>query len=98
MGLIALGAPVEGLGVQAHVSPTFDPESYYNNVLEKLAVAGLPIMLTEFDYSEPDVNLRADGLENFYRICFSHPNVIGIMQWGFWAGSDNRAIYTPDGR
>jgi GH35 family endo-1,4-beta-xylanase len=89
-GLIALGAPVEGLGIQAHISAPFDPERYYNNVLQELAVLGLPIMATEFDYREPNVNLRADGLEDFYRICFSHPNVQGIIQWGFWDGDQWR--------
>ena len=27
---------------------------------------------------------RATDLENFYRICFSHANVEGIIMWGFW--------------
>ncbi len=86
-GLIALGAPVEGLGIQAHISSPFQPEKYYSNVLEKLAVVGLPIMATEYDTDASSESQRADDLENFYRICFSHPSVEGIIMWGFWKGS-----------
>ena len=49
LGLINLGAPVEGLGIQAHVASPFQPEKYYNNVLQELAVVGFPIMATEYD-------------------------------------------------
>jgi hypothetical protein len=44
----------------------------------------LPIWVTEFDISQPDENIRADELEYFYRIAFSHPSVEGILMWGFW--------------
>ena len=49
-GLIALGAPVEGLGIQAHINTSsFDPANYYNNLLNELDDLGLPIIATEFD-------------------------------------------------
>jgi len=86
-GLIALGAPVEGLGIQAHLNSPFQPENYYNNLLQELAVVGLPIIATEFDTSASTETQRADDLENFYRICFSHANVEGIIMWGFWENS-----------
>ncbi|MEJ2649230.1 MAG: endo-1,4-beta-xylanase, partial [Sedimentisphaerales bacterium] len=86
-GLIALGAPIEGLGIQAHVKSPFQPEKYYNNVLEELALVGLPIMATEYDTDASAESQRADDLENFYRICFSHPSVKGIIMWGFWKNS-----------
>jgi GH35 family endo-1,4-beta-xylanase len=90
-GLINLGAPIEAIGIQAHVASPFQPENYYNNVLNVLDDLGLPIMATEFDVEQADVTQRATDLENFYRICFSHPNVQGIIQWGFWDGSQWRA-------
>jgi endo-1,4-beta-xylanase len=77
-------APVHGIGIQGHVSPTFNPTSYWNYVLKPLGTLGLPIWVTEFDYEEPNDTFRADGLEDFYRICFSDPNVEGILMWGFW--------------
>jgi GH35 family endo-1,4-beta-xylanase len=90
-GLIALGAPIEAIGIQAHVASPFQPETYYNNVLNVLDDLGLPIMATEFDVEQADVSQRATDLENFYRICFSHPSMAGIIQWGFWDGAQWRA-------
>ena len=86
-GLINLGAPVEGLGIQAHVRSPFEPERYYRNVLEELAVMELPIIATEFDSDASTEYQRAEDVENFYRICFSHANVEGIIMWGFWEDS-----------
>ena len=86
-GLIALGAPVEGLGIQAHVASPFQPERYYTNVLNELAVVGVPIIATEYDTDASTESQRADDLENFFRICFSHPSVEGIIMWGFWQNS-----------
>ena len=60
----------------------FRPENYYNNVLNELDDLGLPIIATEFDTDAGTATQVADDLENFYRICFSHPNVEGIIMWG----------------
>jgi len=86
--LISMGAPIDGLGIQAHLGAdiTFDPQLYYNNVLQPLAALGKPIWATEFDASHTDATISADNIENFMRICFSHANVEGIMFWGFMNG------------
>jgi hypothetical protein len=31
---------------------------------------------------------KAAALTEFYRICFAHPQVTGIMMWGFWEGAN----------
>ncbi len=91
LGLISLGAPVECLGIQAHVASPFDPERYYSNVLQELAVVGVPIIATEFDTDASTEAQAATDLENLYRICFSHPSVEGIIMWGYdqnvWRGN-----------
>ncbi len=99
LGLINLGAPVEGLGIQAHVNSPFQPEKYYNDVLQKLAVVGVPIMATEFDTNASSESQRANDLENLFRICFSHGSVEGIIMWGFLKGSvwrENWGIVNSD--
>jgi hypothetical protein len=50
-------------------------------------VVGLPIIATEFDTDAYTESQRADDLENFYRVCFSHASVEGIIMWGFWEDS-----------
>jgi GH35 family endo-1,4-beta-xylanase len=93
-GLIALGAPVEGLGIQGHISSPFgdtEAQNYWTKVLKPLGTVGLPIMATEFDSDTTSDSQRATDLENYFRICFSDPNVYGIMMWGFMVGTTWRA-------
>jgi GH35 family endo-1,4-beta-xylanase len=87
--LISMGAPIDGLGIQGHLgaNETFNPESYYNYVLQPLAALDLPIWATEFDANHTDANISANNIENYFRICFSHPSVEGIIMWGFWKDS-----------
>ncbi len=100
LNLISLGAPIHGIGLQGHVNSPFNPESYWTNVLEPIRTGlGLPIWVTEYDSSTTNVTQRADDLENFYRICFSHPSVEGILMWGFWDGAqwrDNAQLVETD--
>jgi GH35 family endo-1,4-beta-xylanase len=88
--LIGMGAPVEGIGIQGHMASPVDAQRYYDDVLEPLAEVGLPIFVTEFDVQQANVTQRANDLENFFRICFSHPSVEGIIMWGFWEDSQWR--------
>lgn len=88
--LINMGATINGIGIQGHIDSPFEPENYWNYVLEPLRTwVGLPIWVTEFDVPT-DVGQRAIDLENFYRLCFSHPSVEGIIMWGFWSDSQWR--------
>jgi GH35 family endo-1,4-beta-xylanase len=89
--LISQGATIDDYGIQAHVNSPFQPESYWTNVLKRLGVQGKPIWATEFDTDTTSDSLRAADLYNFYLICFSDPNVAGIMEWGFMVGTTWRA-------
>lgn len=87
--LLDNGAPVDGLGLQAHISgQPNDPE----RVLATLdryskASGGLPIRFTEFDIRTEDEELQADYTRDFFILAFSHPDVVGIQLWGFWEGA-----------
>ena len=80
------GAPVQAIGVQCHMGSGFDRWDTIER-FDKVASLGLPIWCTEFDVSDPNEYDRADELEDFYRIAFSHPSVQGILMWGFWENS-----------
>jgi GH35 family endo-1,4-beta-xylanase len=84
--LDAQGAPLHGLGVQCHMTTGFSIDTVKAR-FDSVAEVNLPIWVTEFDDSQPDENIRADELENFYRVAFSHPAVNGILMWGFWQSS-----------
>lgn len=81
------GAPLDGIGIQGHhfAYPPKDPENVYT-ALDEIAGLGLPMKITEYDYATFDENLQAEWQRDFYLLCFSHPQVNGILMWGFWDG------------
>jgi len=97
------GVPVGGIGVQGHLhGDEFDPVML-QKALDRLAEFRLPIRVTEFNfpgqrskhYGRRDVRLtdeeeqaKAAAIVDYYRICFAHPAVEGILMWGFWEGAN----------
>ena len=89
------GVAIGAIGLQAHFGQGFglkdtvdgivDPDKVYGHY-ETLSTLNLPLWVTEFDCPNADENDRADNLEKFYRISFSHANVDGIIMWGFMEG------------
>jgi len=102
-GLLEEGAPFGGIGVQGHLhGDTFDAEAL-RSALDELGQFNLPIRITEFNfpgqrsplYEQRNVQLtaeqeqaKAQAITDYYRICFAHPAVQGIMMWGFWEGAN----------
>ena len=101
--LLKTGVPVAGIGVQGHLhGETFD-RTELKNALDSLAQFNLPIKITEFNipgqrskyYGDRELKLtvqeeelKAKELVDYYRICFAHPAVEGILMWGFWEGAN----------
>jgi GH35 family endo-1,4-beta-xylanase len=97
--LLDQGVPIAGIGAQGHLhGETFDRQQL-KNALDALAVFHLPVRVTEFNmpgqrskYCEnaklrmpPEQEERnAKEFVDFYKICFAHPAVDGILLWGFW--------------
>ncbi len=101
--LLNQGVPIAGIGVQGHLhAETFDREQL-KIALDSLAKFRLPIRITEFNmpgqgskyYNDRNLKLtqeqeqlKARELVDYYRICFAHPAVEGILMWGFWEGAN----------
>lgn len=97
------GVPLGGIGVQGHLhGDTFDPEALRKS-LDKLAEFRLPIRITEFNMpgqrsrayrdrrrrlTDEEEQQKARNLVDYYRICFAHEAVEGILMWGFWEGAN----------
>jgi endo-1,4-beta-xylanase len=97
------GVPIAGLGVQGHLhGDSFDPVAL-QHALDELAQFKLPVRVTEFTFpgqrskyikqrdallSPDEEAAKAKAIVDYYRICFAHPTVTGIIMWGFWAGAD----------
>jgi len=104
--LLQQGVPIAGIGVQGHLhAETFDRQELKRS-LDSLAQFNLPVCITEFNIpgqrskyyndrtlkmTEEEEAQNAKELVDFYRICFAHPAVKGIIMWGFW----KRANWIP---
>ena len=103
-GLLDMGTPIAGIGVQGHLhGDTFDAAAL-QSALDELAKFNLPIRVTEFNFpgqrskyytgdrkaqlTPEEERAKADNLQQYFRICFAHPAVTGIMMWGFWEGAN----------
>jgi endo-1,4-beta-xylanase len=98
--LLKQGIPISGIGAQGHSHlETFDRKEL-RNALDSLAVFKLPIRITEFNlpgmrsmYRQLQLTpgqeeSKAKEIVDYYRICFAHPAVEGILMWGFWEGAN----------
>lgn len=101
--LLAQGVPIAGIGVQGHLhTDTFDRKQLMG-ALDSLAIFKLPIRITEFNMpgqrskyhtdriltmTPQEEELKAKELVDYYKICFAHPAVEGILMWGFWEGAN----------
>ncbi|XP_046546492.1 endo-1,4-beta-xylanase 3-like [Haliotis rubra] len=74
-----------GLGIQCHFLPYTAPDpTLMKRRLDMLATTGLPLWVTELDVVASTENIRADWYDTALRMLFSHPDVEGIILWGFW--------------
>ena len=101
--LLKQGVPIAGIGVQGHLHAESFDRDVLRSSLDSLAVFGLPIRITEFNipgqrskYHRENIRTmtaeeeaaKAKDLVDYYRICFAHPAVEGILMWGFWEGAN----------
>lgn len=78
------GAPLHGVGIQSHFSSDLPSPEMLWRTLERFSEFGLPIQSTEISINLEDKQLQADYLRDYMTVMFSHPNVEGLLLWGFW--------------
>ncbi len=97
--LLRLGAPIGGIGMQGHFQEDLTPIPRLLTILDRYAKLGLPIQITEHDFTTWDEQLQADYTRDFMTAMFSHPSVSGFLIWGFWEKAHwipNAAYYRAD--
>ena len=97
------GVPIAGIGVQGHLHAESFDRKQLMDALDSLAKFKLPIKITEFnmpgqrskflkdtklEMTPQEEEQKARDIVDYYRICFAHPRVEGILMWGFWAGAN----------
>jgi endo-1,4-beta-xylanase len=101
--LLKQGVPIAGIGVQGHLHAESFDRGQLKNALDSLAKFNLPIRITEFnvpgqrskflkdtklEMTPQEEEQKAKDIVDYYRICFAHPQVEGMIMWGFWAGAN----------
>ncbi len=99
-GLLAKGAPLDAIGLQAHDPPNWYSPQRVFETLDTLAEVGVDLHITEFTFRSNGEAIRGGFVEGnwdeekhgefydmFYRYCFSHPRVKAITMWAMWDGS-----------
>ena len=81
--MLEFGAPIQGIGFQAHNPSRFKLTSPTTVLatLDKFADLDLDLQITEFDVETADVDLQARYTEDFLIAIFSHPKTVGLMTW-----------------
>ena len=81
--LLDQGAPLQGIGFQAHNPADFPLESPENmlETLDRFAGHGLDLQITEFDVERTDRELQARYTMDFMIAVFSHPATVGLLTW-----------------
>lgn len=93
------GAPIGGLGIQAHFGQQLTGPEQIVKELDRWAALGLDIQITEFDLDFDDEATQAHYTRDFMTAVFSHPAVSAILMWGFWENAHWRpqsALYRKD--
>ena len=84
--LKAAGAPVTGLGIQAHMGEGMNAIPAVIAELERLGHLGVDLAITEFDVKVTDDAVQADFFRDFITACYADPKVTSFLAWGFWEG------------
>ena len=86
--LLAVGAPIDRIGVQAHIGRNDLTRADIIRRLDILAETGLLIEITEFDSRDDAGQLTPTEQEQIFRdileVSFEHPAVDGFVMWGIW--------------
>lgn len=86
--LLENGAPIDLVGVQAHIARNDISKVDMLRRLDILAETGLPIEITEFDTRDDADQLTPAQQERIFRdlleASFEHIAVDGFIMWGFW--------------
>ena len=68
--------------LKSHMFSAFNGDAVYQRI-EELDTLGHELRVTEFDVNEPNHVRKAEDIENFMRIAFSHKSITGINLWAW---------------
>ena len=106
-GLIAEGVPIDGVGLQMHISATSRPsDGAIAANIQRLAALGLTVHISEMDVRINDVagtdatrlELQRAAYRDVVRVCVQQPQCEAVTFWGFtdahtWLRGDRPLLF-----
>jgi GH35 family endo-1,4-beta-xylanase len=83
--LLQKKAKLSGIGFMGHFNgATLTAPKKIYEIMDRFAVFGLDMQITEFDVSGVSDELQADYVRDVLTISYSHPKMVGVVIWGFY--------------
>lgn len=76
---------IDAIGVQCH-GLEYAQSSMIQSNLDKLALTGLPIYITELELEHADGATQLGMYQRVFPLLYEHPSVVGVTLWGYLAG------------
>jgi endo-1,4-beta-xylanase len=95
------GVPIDGVGLQMHVSTSYYPSpTDVGNNIKRLVALGLEVHITEMDVACPNTgqyNVQAQIYGSMLQTCLSIPGCKSFQSWGFtdkytWLGTSQHPL------
>lgn len=80
-------APFDGIGFQGHIGSSLTGPEDLTRLLDRYGKFGKSMLVTEYDITIDDEELAAAYMRDFYTTMFSHPQMVGVVMWGYWDGN-----------
>jgi endo-1,4-beta-xylanase len=107
--LLAEGVPIDGVGLQMHISATNRPsDGAIAANIQRLAALGLTVHISEMDVKINDapgnqamrLELQRTAYRDVVRICIQEPKCEAVTFWGFtdahsWLRGDSPLLFDP---
>jgi len=96
----AAGAPITGVGAQAHACGNLSASTIQANIDKITAQTGLPVYISEYDLNIADDNQQKNVMQSQFTMFWNDKNVAGITLWGYVVGSTwvaNSGLITSSG-
>ncbi len=86
VNLLLTESLIDIIGIQGHAFETTVPAATTKTNLDRLATAGLPLMVTELDIDGLTDEQQLESYRRIFPVFWDHPAVIGVTVWGYRPG------------
>lgn len=75
------GAPIDGIGIQAHCTTYHYPQGFYHQLDECSQIVD-EVAVTEYDFYNGNTDYAPNHMEDMMLATFSHPKATAFVVWG----------------